>query len=172
MSIHRTLKNLLIILVSVAFFLLFQFLLLFLKKELKDLHIYFSSSNINVLSVIVQSLNQLSEPQPFMVLFFSFLFFFGPQGYGFHPIKNLRNCDQDLVAPFNSNFHTKTLCESGVMWIFRFVTYLSIVFHNYLCIIIHFQPSIITYVSILTDPAYIVPPSCHCGILALRSRDF
>ena len=113
MSIHRTLKNLLIILVSVAFFLLFQFLLLFLKKELKDLHIYFSSSNINVLSVIVQSLNQLSEPQPFMVLFFSFLFFFGPQGYGFHPIKNLRNCDQDLVAPFNSNFHTKTLCESG-----------------------------------------------------------
>ena len=75
MSIHRTLKNLLIILVSVAFFLLFQFLLLFLKKELKDLHIYFSSSNINVLSVIVQSLNQLSEPQPFMVLFFSFLFF-------------------------------------------------------------------------------------------------
>ena len=24
----------------------------------------------------------------------------------------------------------------------------------------------------LTDPAYFVPPSCHCGILALRSRDF
>ena len=30
-----------------------------------------------------------AEPQPFMV----FLFFLGrPQGYGFHPIKNLRNC--------------------------------------------------------------------------------
>ena len=96
----------------------------------------------------------------------------GPQGYGFHPIKNLRNCDQDFVAPFNSNFHNKMLCESGVIWIFRFVTYLSIVFHIYLCIIIHFQPSIITNVSILTDPAYFVPPSCHCGILALRSRDF
>ena len=171
MSIHRTLKNLLIILVSVAFFLLFQFLLLFLKKKLKDLHIYFSSSNINVLSVIVQSLNQLRNRSPLWSFFF-FSFFFGPQGYGFHPIKNLRNCDQDLVAPFNSNVHNKTLCESRVMWIFRFVTYLSIVFHNYLCIIIHFQPSIITNVSILTDPAYIVPPSCHCGILALRSRDF
>jgi hypothetical protein len=51
---------------------------------------------------------------------------------GFHPIKNLQNCDQDFVAPFNSNFHNKTLCESGVMGIFRFVTYLSIVFHIYL----------------------------------------
>jgi hypothetical protein len=30
----------------------------------------------------------------------------------------------------------------------------------------------ITNVSILTNPAYFVPPSCHCGILALRSRDF
>ena len=30
----------------------------------------------------------------------------------------------------------------------------------------------ITNVSILTDPAYFVPPSCHCGILALRSHDF
>ena len=49
----------------------------------------------------------------------------GPQGYGFHPIKNLRNCDYDFVAPFNSKFHDKTLCESGVMCIFRFVTYLS-----------------------------------------------
>jgi hypothetical protein len=29
----------------------------------------------------------------------------------------------------------------------------------------------ITNVSILTDPAYFVPPSCHCGILALRSCD-
>ena len=104
--------------------------------------------------------------------FFFFSFFFGPQGYGFHPIKNLRNCDQDLVAPFNSNFHTKTLCESGVMWIFRFVTYLSIVFHNYLCIIIHFQPSIITNVSILTDPAYFVLPSSRCRMVTDYSGFF
>ena len=95
-----------------------------------------------------------------------------PQGYGFHPIKNLRNCNHDFVAPFNSNVHNKTLCERGVMWIIRFVTYLSIAFHIYLLIIIHFQLIIITNVSILIDPAYFVPPSCHCGILALRSRDF
>ena len=30
----------------------------------------------------------------------------------------------------------------------------------------------ITNVSILTDPAYFIPPSCHCGIPALRSHDF
>jgi hypothetical protein len=36
----------------------------------------------------------------------------------------------------------------------------------------HFQLIIITNVLILTDPTYFVPPSCHCGILALRSRDF
>ena len=62
----------------------------------------------------------------------------GPQGYGFHPIKNLRNCDFDFVATFNSNFDNKALCESGVMWIIRFVTYLSIAFHIYLLIIINF----------------------------------
>ena len=45
---------------------------------------------------------------------------------------------QELVAPPNSNFHNKTLCESGVMWITCFVTYLSIAFHIYLLIIIHF----------------------------------
>ena len=96
----------------------------------------------------------------------------GPQGYGFHPIINLRNCDLDFVAPFNNNFHNKALCESGVVWILRFVTYLSIAFHIYLLIIIHFQLIIITNVSILTDLAYFVPPSCHCGILTLRSPDF
>jgi hypothetical protein len=47
--------------------------------------------------------------------------------------------DLDVVAPFNSNFDNKTLCESGVMWIIRFVTYLSIAFHIYLLIIIHFE---------------------------------
>ena len=112
-----------------------------------------------------------AEPQPFMVLFFSF-FFGGTQGYGFHPIKNLRNCDQEFVVHFNSNFHNKTLCENGVMWITRFVTYLSIAFHIYLLIIIHFQLIIITNVLILTDFTYLVPPSYRCGILALRSHDF
>ena len=104
-----------------------------------------------------------AKPQPLWSLA-SFLI---PQGYGFHPIKNLRNCDLDFDAPFNSDFHNKALCESGVMWIIRFVTYLSIAFHIYLLIIINFQLIIITNVSILTDPAYFVPPSCHCGILAL-----
>ena len=58
----------------------------------------------------------------------------GPWGYGFHSIKNW---DLDFVAPFNSNFHNKALCESGVMWIIRFVTYLSIAFHIYLLIIVN-----------------------------------
>jgi hypothetical protein len=58
------------------------------------------------------------------------------------------------------------------MWIIRFVTYLSIAFHIYLLIIIHFVLIIITNVSRLTDPAHFVPPSCHCGILALTSRGF
>ena len=44
----------------------------------------------------------------------------------------MRNSYQVYVPPFNSNFHNKTLCESGVMWINRFVTYLSIAFHIYL----------------------------------------
>jgi hypothetical protein len=55
---------------------------------------------------------------------------------------------QEFVAPFNSNFHNKTLCESGVMWITRFVTYLSIAFQIYLLIIIHFWLIIIKNVSI------------------------
>ena len=46
------------------------------------------------------------------------------------------------------------------MWITRFVTYLSIAFHIYLPIIIHFQLIIIKNVSILTDFTYLVPPSC------------
>ena len=84
-----------------------------------------------------------AEPQPLMV-FLLFFFLGRPQGYGFHPIKNLRNSYQEYVAPFNSNFHNKTLCESGVMWIARcFVTYLSIAFHIYLLTIINFQLIII-----------------------------
>ena len=111
-----------------------------------------------------------AKPQPLWSLA-SFLI---PQGYGFHPIKNLRNCDLDFDAPFNSDFHNKALCESGVMWIIRFVTYLhvSITFHIYLLIIIHFQLIIIKNVSILTDFTYLVWPSCLCSILSLRSHDF
>ena len=56
--------------------------------------------------------------------------------------------------------------------IFRFVKYLSTFFYTYLPLNIHFQLIIITNNSILTDPAYFVPPSCHCGILTLRSCDF
>jgi hypothetical protein len=41
------------------------------------------------------------------------------------------------VAPFNSIFHNKTLCENGVMWIIHFLTYLSTAFHIYLLIIIN-----------------------------------
>jgi hypothetical protein len=73
-------------------------------------------------------------------LFINF-FFLADHGIGLRIslyIKNLRNSYQEYVAPFNSNFHNKTLCESGVMWITRFVTYLSIAFHIYLLIIIHF----------------------------------
>ena len=77
-------------------------------------------------------------------------------------LKNLRNSYQEYVAPFNSNFHNKTLCESGVMWITRFVTYLSIAFPIYLLIIIQFYLIIIKNVSILTDFTYLVPPSCLC----------
>jgi hypothetical protein len=43
----------------------------------------------------------------------------------FHNIKNIRHCDPDFATAFNSNFDNKALCESGVMWIIRFVTYLS-----------------------------------------------
>jgi hypothetical protein len=50
--------------------------------------------------------------------------------------------------------------------------HLSTFFYIYLSVNIHFQLIILTNVSILTNPAYFVPPSCHCGMLALRSRDF
>jgi hypothetical protein len=62
--------------------------------------------------------------------------------------------------------------ENDQTYIFRFVKYLSTFFYTYLPVNIHFQLIIITDVSILTYPTYFVPPSCHCGILALRPRDF
>ena len=66
----------------------------------------------------------------------------GPYGYGFHPIKNFRNCAVKMLRRFFTNFCHEIGCENDQ-----------------------------TNVSILTDPAYFVPPFCHCGILALRSRD-
>ena len=92
-------------------------------------------------------------------------------GLRISPYQTFADLRQEFVAPFNSNFHSKTLCESGVMWITRFVTYLSIAFQIYLLIIIHFWLIIIKNVSILTDFTYLVPPSCLCVILTLRSHD-
>ena len=72
----------------------------------------------------------------------------GPQGYGFHPIKNMGNCDLDFVAPFNSNFDNKTLCESRVdnsfhyiisyLWKAIFVSYFFFlcIFPTHLCLLI------------------------------------
>ena len=128
--------------------------------------------NTLIYIIIVCKQTLAAEPQPFMPVFLFIYFSWQTIGLRFHPIKNLRNSYQEYVAPFNSNFHNKTLCESGVMWITRFVTYLSITFHIYLLIIIQFQLIIIKNVSILTDFTYLVPPSCLCGILALASHDF
>ena len=79
-----------------------------------------------------------------------------------------------MLHGFFANFCREIGCENDqtYAYIFRFVRYLSTFFYTYLPINIHFQLIIITNVSILTDPAYFVPPSCHCGILALRSRHF
>ena len=76
------------------------------------------------------------------------------------------------VARFVAIFCHEIGCENDQTYIFCFVKYLSTFFYTYLPVNIPFQLIIITSVSILTDPAYFVPPSCHCGIFALRSRDF
>ena len=86
-----------------------------------------------------------------------------PQGYGFHPIKNFRNCTVKKLCCFFANFCHEIVCENDQTYIFRFVRYLSTFFYTYLPINIRFQLVIITNVSILTDPAYFVLPSCHCG---------
>ena len=77
-----------------------------------------------------------------------------------------------ILRRFFANCCHEIGCENDQTYIFRFVTYLSTFFYIYLSVNIHFQLIILTNVSILTNPAYFVPPSCHCGILALRSRDF
>ena len=88
------------------------------------------------------------------------------------PYQNFRNCAVKMLRRFFANFCHEIGCENDQTYIFRFVKYLSTFFYTFLPVNIHFQLIIITSVSILTDPAYFVPPSCHCGILALRSRDF
>ena len=88
-----------------------------------------------------------------------------PQGYGFHPIKNFRNCAVKMLHRFFANFCHEIGCENDQTYIFRFVKYLSTFFYAYLLIFI--SSSLLQQVSILTDPAYFVSPSCHCGILAL-----
>jgi hypothetical protein len=77
-----------------------------------------------------------------------------------------------LVKWFQRRRFLEIGSENDQTYIFRFVRYLSTFFYTYLPVNIHFQLIIITNFSILTDPAYFVPPPCHCGILALRSRDF
>jgi hypothetical protein len=77
-----------------------------------------------------------------------------------------------ILRRFLTIFFHEIGCENDQTYIFRFVEYLSTFFYTYLPVNIHFQIITITNVSILTDPAYFVPPSCHCGIVALRSRDF
>ena len=69
---------------------------------------------------------------------FFFCFFLADHRATNFTLSKICGTDQEFVAPFNSNFPSKALCESGVMWITRFVTYLSIAFHIYLLIIIHF----------------------------------
>jgi hypothetical protein len=77
-----------------------------------------------------------------------------------------------MLRRFFADFCHEIRCENDQTYIFRFVKYLSTFSYTYLPVNIHFQLIIITNVSILTDPVYFVPPSCHCGILALRSCDF
>jgi hypothetical protein len=36
-------------------------------------------------------------------------------GLRISPYQKIAELRQEFVAPFNSNFHNKTLCESGVM---------------------------------------------------------
>jgi hypothetical protein len=107
-----------------------------------------------------------------LMVLYQFTGICGPHGYGFHHIKNFRNCAVEILHRFFANFCHEIGCENDQTYIFRFVKYLSTFFYTYLPVNIHFQLIIITDISILTDPACFVPPSCHCGILALRSREF
>ena len=103
-----------------------------------------------------------------MVLFI-YLFFLRTIGLRFSLYQKLSKlCKTNLVPLFCHEIGY----ENDQTYIFRFVRYLSTFFYTYLPVNIHFQLIIITNVSILTNPAYFVLPSCHCDILALRSRYF
>jgi energy-coupling factor transporter transmembrane protein EcfT len=98
-------------------------------QTLLDMHVFIARLSVYTVAL---------APYPFMVLFFFFLLFFWRTiELRISPYQKFAELRQEFVAPFNSNFHNKTLCESGVMWITRFVTYLSIAFHIYLLNIIH-----------------------------------
>ena len=86
--------------------------------------------------------------------------------------KTFETAHRKRLRRFFANFCHEFGSENDQTYIFRFVKYLSTFFYTYLPVNINFQLIIITNVSILTDPAYFVPSSCHCGILALRSRYF
>jgi hypothetical protein len=102
----------------------------------------------------------------------SFLIFADHRATDFTLSKTFETARRKCCAAFFANFCHEIGCENDQTYIFRFVRYLSTFFYTYLPINIHFQLIIITNVSILTDLAYFVPPSCHCGIIALRLRDF
>ena len=84
--------------VFVFVFFLFAFFFCTLQS------LYLSSKS--VLTEEILWLYVAAEPQPFMVLFFLF-FFGGPQGYGFHRIKNLRNCAKNSSHLSTVIFTTK-----------------------------------------------------------------
>ena len=53
-----------------------------------------------------------------------------PKGYGFHPIKNFRNCAVKMLCRFFANFCHEIGCENDQKYIFRFVKYLSTFFYT------------------------------------------
>jgi hypothetical protein len=57
--------------------------------------------------------NLAAEPYPFVI--FLFIFSWQTIGLRISPYQKFAELRQEFVAPFNSNFHNKTLCESGVM---------------------------------------------------------
>ena len=114
--------------------------------------------------------NLAAEPWPLWSLA-SFLIFADHRATHFTLSKTFETAQWKCCAAFLQTFVMKSDART-IKHIFRFVKYLSTFFYTYLPVNIHLQLIIITNISILTDPAYFVPPSCHCGILALRSRDF
>ena len=68
----------------------------------------------------------------------SFLIFADHRAYGFHPIKNFRNCAVKILRRFFANFCHEIECENDQTYIFRFVKYLSTFFYTYLPVDIPF----------------------------------